>query len=154
LAEVDLQLVARRGFHPNRCQRGHALRAPQVDHRPLNRPDTQRAATLGEEPLHHDRVALGRSLVERPGLTAAFVGQPPCRRPDLLARRDGLTQIPPHRIHRDANLAGDRLLADAATRERANRGHQLPFDHRYLLRRSYQHVPLELHSTLLPGGQN
>ena len=60
LAEVDLQLVARRGFHPDRRQCGHALRASNVGHRPLDGPDAHRAAALGEQPLHHDRIAGGR----------------------------------------------------------------------------------------------
>src|ERR1700694_4124086 len=54
-------------------------------------------------------------------------------------------QTPPHRVERNADLPSNRLLADAATRQRPNRGHQLTFDQRYLPRRRYHCVPLELH---------
>src|SRR5204862_8157444 len=50
LAEVDLQLVARRRFYPDRRQGRDALRAANVGHRPLDGPDAHRAAALGEQP--------------------------------------------------------------------------------------------------------
>jgi hypothetical protein len=62
-----------------------------------------------------------------------------------------LSQIPANRIDRDADLAGNCLLANPATGQRPNRGHHLAFDHRHLRRRRYQHAPLKLHSPLLRG---
>ena len=59
LAEVDLQLVARRGFHPDGRQRGHALRASKVGHRPLD----------------------GPTLIAQPRSAAAAAPRPHCRPP-------------------------------------------------------------------------
>jgi hypothetical protein len=125
-----------------------------VRHRPLDRPHADRHVARRQQPLHHDRIARCRTLVELAGRPAMLVTQPAGRRPDLHAGGDRLAQIAPHRIHRDADLAGNRLLPDAAIRQGANRGHHVAFDHRYLRRRRYQNASLELHSTLLRRGQN
>jgi hypothetical protein len=74
LAEVDLQLITRCGFHADRRQRRHALRAANVGHRALDRPHAHHAPALSEQPLDDDRIASGRPLVERPGLLAPIVG--------------------------------------------------------------------------------
>src|SRR5665213_409770 len=97
---------------------------------------------LGEEPLHHDRIAAGRPLAERPGLAAAIVAQPPRGRSHLMPWRDRLTQIPADHIDRNADLASDRLFADPTPRQRPNRGYHLAFEHRYVRGRRYEYVPL------------
>ena len=151
LTEIDLQLVAGRRFDADRRQLRHPVLPTDVGHRPLQRPHADREAALGQQPLDDDRIAGRRPGVQRPGLLPPFVRQTLRCRSALDAGLDRLSQIAPDRIHRDADLAGDRLFADTAIRQRPNRGHQLAFDHRHLPRRRYQHVPLELHSTSSEG---
>src|SRR4030095_14355729 len=117
-----------------------------------DRPDTDVRAALFQEPLDHDGIAAGGSLVERPCLRPRPVRQSARGRPDLPAGRDRLPHIPSHGMAPHAHRARNRLAAHATTRQLANRGDQLPLDHGYLLYRRYQTVPLELHSTLLPRG--
>jgi len=152
LAEIDLQLVAGRRLDPHRRQLRDSVLPPDVRHGALERAHADRESVLGQQPLHDDRIAGRRPGVQRPCFLSPFVRQTPRCGATLDARLDRPTQIPSDGIHRDADLAGNGLLPDTATRQRPDRGHHLAFDHRHLLRRRYQHVPLELHSTLLPRG--
>jgi hypothetical protein len=153
LTEVDLELVPWRHFDADGRQLCDSPLASKVCHSALDGPDTDREPTLRQQSLHDDRVATGRSVVERPSLASPIVGQPSRRRSDPLSRLYRPAQISAHRVHRNADLARNGLLTDPATRQRANRGHQLAFDHRYLPDRRYQHVPLELHLTLPEGSE-
>jgi len=64
-------------------------RAARVDC-PLDGPNAHRAATLRQQPLHYDRIAGGRSLVEHPRFATPIIGQPPPGRPDLVPGCDRL----------------------------------------------------------------
>ena len=58
LAEVDLQLSARRGLEPRRRQRLRLQRLTIGLHRALQRPQADRQPLLGEQVLaHHVRIA-------------------------------------------------------------------------------------------------
>ena len=109
-----------------------------------------------QQPLHDDRVALGRARRTAPA---------PRRAPPSVSRRAvGRTWTPGHapaaRRYRRTVL---RATPDARARspccphprlrQLANRGHQLALDHRHLRCRRYQLVPLELHPSLPRGGQ-
>ena len=97
-------------------------------------------------------MGLERDVLVSPSQEVPMVGQPPRGGADLALTLDRLPQIAPHRIPRHADGAGNRSAAYAAIRQRANREDDLTFDHWNLPRRRSQHIPLELHSTLLQRG--
>ncbi len=152
LPEIDLQLIARRRFDPHRRHLRGPLRAPQVADRALDRPGTHRQPALREQPPHDGRIARRRPEIPRARVRSRRLRQPPAPRSDLVTGRQRVPQVLPDRVDRDAQLPGNRLLADPATPQRPNRGHYLAFDHRHLRARRYQHVPRVVHPTLLRGG--
>ena len=119
LAEIDLQLVARRRFDAHRRQRAPpaapgavgATARSMVRTLPVTAPLGAAAAARRPHcprpaPSYSVRASARDSSVSR---RAARVG--PARPPIALP------QIPPHRITRDADLARNRLLAEPATRQ-------------------------------------
>ena len=72
----------------------------------------------GQQPLHHDRIARRPARRTASAPRRDVVGQPPRRGPHLPPGLDRLPQISPDRIARDAHLARNRLVPDAAIRQR------------------------------------
>jgi hypothetical protein len=80
LAEIDLQLIARRTLAADCRKLRGAARTANVGAGALDRPHADRRAALCQQSLHDHRIAAGASLVERPRLTADVVRQSPSRR--------------------------------------------------------------------------
>ena len=106
LAEVDLQLAARRRFEPHRRQSRRRKLAAQVRHRPLHRPQARHHPQLGRQLLtHHVGVAAAApeplSHPLRVPRQHAWTRRNPARRP---ATR---SHIPLHRFAVAAHLSRD-----------------------------------------------
>ena len=108
LAEIDLQLVARRRFDAHRRQLRHLSLASKVRHRSLNGPDADREPTRGQQALHDHRIPARRPVVQRPRFEAPIVGQPPRGGSDLVRHVARLSQISPDRIPGHPEGAGNR----------------------------------------------
>ena len=121
LAEIDLQLVARRRFDAHRRELGHPALASKVRHRSLNGPDTDREPRAASKrctttafppagPSYSVRASRRRSSVSRRAAGRTWPSASiDCRK----YRRTVFRATPTARA-----IA---LLADAAIRERANR---------------------------------
>jgi hypothetical protein len=68
LAEIDLQLCARRRFHAHRRDVGGALRLPHGCNRALYGAQPDDPSLLAQQPMHHDGIPLGDTRIERLGL--------------------------------------------------------------------------------------
>jgi hypothetical protein len=135
LAEVNLQLIARRRLHSDGGEIGRALRSPHVRHRTLHRAGAHLDAALGQQAPYDHRIALGWPDKQRARLGTARLGQPARGGSYLLTRHHRLAHVAPDRIDRHAQLAGDRLSAPAATAQLPNRRHDLAIDHDWYPRR-------------------
>ena len=152
LTKIDLQLVAGRRFDAHGRQLRRALLSSEIRDGSLNRPLTDRHATIGQQTLHHDRIPGRRLGVERPRLASPVV-RPAARRAHLVTHDDRLAEVAPHRIDRDPDFPSDRPLADATPGQGPNRAHHVAVDHRYLPSRRYQQIRPILHQTP-PGGSD
>jgi hypothetical protein len=103
LAEVDLQLPARRRLEPHRRQRLRLQRLPIGLHRPLQRPRADRHPVLGQQVLaHHIGIAaMANEPLAQPILTTIEQLGPARRLERLHAAR---RHVPLHRVMAAAQL--------------------------------------------------
>jgi hypothetical protein len=88
LAEIDLQLVAGRGFDAHRRQLRDAPGLPQIGDGALNRPDADLETARDQQTVDDHRIAAGRALVQCARFDAPFVREPARCQSHLTARLD------------------------------------------------------------------
>jgi hypothetical protein len=113
LAEVDLELVARRRLKSNGRDLGGPLRVAMRTDDALNGPRMDLDAALGEQVRDDDGIALSRRLEQLHRLGAQRVAQGASSRPRLRLRSDAAMHVPLGGLACDAELASDASAAPA-----------------------------------------
>ena len=149
LAEIDLQLPARRRLEAHRRPRLGQQPLPQRRAGSLHRAQAQRDAQLRRRFLAHH---IGIAAVPDQPLLEPRLAPGQRRRPanPRVAAPAALAQIPPHRLGTGAELTGNPLGAPATTLELQHRRHLVRRPHhvppRSLVPRGTLHHPCHAHA--------